>query len=638
LQYKDFISKKDYIDITRKAKEMCIPVAFLGKPDSDNMTVSFRTSDQDTMSKILDDLVKEKITERPETLSCFDVAETDIEGLQAELRKNDLAADFTQNEDGSYSCVYAKEDKRAFDLIKADYKKLHEEVVTNTEITAGNGYTTVKDLQSGREISFDGVMQKSELSETLQTQFGYDPIKANIAANKYGQGLTAEEQQKFFDKTPEVDKLKMNIKLENENPICKNFVFAETQLKTDGIARIAIVGKDGAVAALDQKTLLAAAKELEHPALTTLAEGERRFTGMLGYKLKGVPLVGSKIENALGNGIDNVRNLKDTLRTQLGISDNETLAAVLDKAVRVAVVNEKNSVANQNYSIHGEDKIGIERKSKDAFTVDMNGKQISFNFNDKKAAVAQLTAEIKQTRGGAITDNEAKKHAETIYKKAKSQSADKFVTARLPNLDKNGVRRGNDKLIGIEILAKTDTENTAKISTSGKDGKAVKIDLSKPVSENLAILQAELNVSPEKAAAVLATTYERAGLAPPKDELDKALGKDKITAAPIWKSLDITGEKDDKGYFLDLNNNGEKDFFEQVVVTESLETKRAKKADTDDNNSNNNSAVSRAKSDTPKSDAMKLDAPAKKLGVNENTPNMFGSGGGSGGKIGGRKG
>lgn len=176
--------------ITKRAKEYGIPVAFTGDKGKDNFYATVRKNDLPILERICTDMMKDKLAERPQELGNFKVQEWEVPFITSELNKHDLSAQFGKTESGEHFCLYEKADEKAILIARGEFVRKSEEVKKELSMDKDeNGYLTIKDLHSGREISFDAdaIPSREELSEQMQKEFGFDKNKADIACARFGE-------------------------------------------------------------------------------------------------------------------------------------------------------------------------------------------------------------------------------------------------------------------------------------------------------------------------------------------------------------------------------------------------------------------------------------------------------------------
>lgn len=406
-------------------------MAFTGDKGKDNLYAAVRKNDLPILERICTDMMKDKLAERPQELGNFKVQEWEMPFITSELNKHDLSAQFGKTESGEHFCLYEKADEKAILIARSEFVRKSEEVRKELSMDKDeNGYLTIKDLRSGREISFeaDSIPSREELSEQFQTQFGYDKNKADIACARFGEEhLQGAEKQKFFSNDPQqkFSKVDTNINLEGESILAKPYTCWRVTPKKDSIPRLIFRNTDGKFAVLNPE------KQTK-------------------------------------------KTMCDILSKQLGITDKKTLDALADKAVRVTDYYQRQNEENfsLNYTFEKKDFLtdrpeemdgmlrtneqgntytktlpvsgisnSIERTGQDSFTIessleivetDQNGETHSafdnrtlvLSFSDKKNAVAELTSMYREQ---GVPEHIAKPMAQDVFAKAQAQSPEKVL-------------------------------------------------------------------------------------------------------------------------------------------------------------------------------------------------------------------
>ena len=252
------------------------------------------------------DLMKDKLAERPQELGNFKVKDWEIPFITNELNNYDLSAQFGATKDGEKFCLYEKSNEKAIMIARNEFVKKCDELNSNRTVTKNEDFFVIQDKHSGKEISFEDVPSREELSEQIQKSFGYDKNKADIACSKFGEeNLQGEEKKKFFSKNPQnnFSKVDTNITLQNESIFTKNFTCWRVTPKSDSVPKIVFQDDNGKFAVLNPEKMTKA-------------------------------------------------KMADILQKSLLISDKKTIEALIDKAEKVSDYysrqDEKISVLNIN--------------------------------------------------------------------------------------------------------------------------------------------------------------------------------------------------------------------------------------------------------------------------------------------------
>lgn len=423
------LTKQDMKYLQNKAKEFKFPIAFTNQKGKDNIYASVRAEDMPLYKAACTEMMKEKLEARSNELSNFKVQEWEMPFITQELNKHDLSAQFGQTKSGEYFCLFDKKDEKAILIARGEFVRKCNEV--NKELSFDKdeeGFYTIKELRSGREISFENPPTKKELSSMIQEKFGYSEGKADISCAKFGEEqLQGSEKIKFFSNNPqnEFSKIDSNIELQGESIYAKDYSCWRFTPKTDSVPKLVYQDKDGSFAVLNPEKMT-----------------KKQMTVIL--------------------------------KEHLNITDNVIAAALVDKAVKVTDYynhqNEENFSHNYEFSkgdfdMSNPDEVkgmlrtdengntftkelpvsfaenDIQRTEKDSFTVnsniqiietDQNGEKhsshdtqsLKLSFSDKKNAISELTEMYKRQ---GVPERIAKQMAQDVFSKAEAQSAEKVL-------------------------------------------------------------------------------------------------------------------------------------------------------------------------------------------------------------------
>ena len=408
----DGYSNSDMKYIAVKAKEYGIPVAFTGKKGSDNVCAHVRDCDKAMFERICTELMQSKIKTKPDVLDNFKAERWEIDGIQRELSRHDLNANWGQTKDGEYFCLFEKADKKAVLMARNEFLRKCDEVENGLTIDKGeDSFYTLTD-KSGGVITFDTVPARSELSAMLQDKFGYDENKAEIACGKFGETLDGELRAKFFGSNPhnEFIKIENGVKVEGENILVKDYTCLRITPKADGVPCLVYRDSDNNFAVLNPEKMTR-------------------------------------------------KQMAEVIRDSLEIEDEKTVNALADKAAKVndyyAKQNSDNFVLAKSETIGDvqDDKSvelqsNIERLDKDkfqvvtsAYTREFTGLNVGesaatrgdetastntlvLSFSDKKTALSELQ---KMFAAQGLSAETAKQSAKEVFAKAQTQSAEKVL-------------------------------------------------------------------------------------------------------------------------------------------------------------------------------------------------------------------
>ena len=422
-------TKEDMKLIKKKAKEMGIPVAFTGKDGKDNIYANVRTSDLPIFQRICTDVMKDKVAANPQQLGNFKVQEWEMPFITAELNKHDLSASFGQTESGEHFCLFDKADEKAILIARSDFVRKCSEVEKEMSFDSDeNGNLTIKDLRTGKEISFDSSMSRDELSALIQEEFGYDENKAKIACAKFGEDmLSGEEKQKFFSSNPqnEFSKIDTNIKVEGESILTQDYSCWRLTPKSDKVPKIVFRDDDGNFAVLDPNKM--SRKEMAKVLENQLHITDEQTKNALIDKAERVHDYYSKQNTANMSAsytfdksdfdMSDPDVTKGMLRTDENGKTFTKQTPISDMNSRIERDNKKEFTVTSTVRTVETDEAGEHYTSSDTRTLHLS-------FSDKKNALKQLT-ELYKEQG--VPDHIAKQMAKETYAKAQAQSAEKVL-------------------------------------------------------------------------------------------------------------------------------------------------------------------------------------------------------------------
>lgn len=483
------LTKDDMKKLSKMAKKYGIPIAFTSDKNKENNYANVRTSDLQIFQKMCTDLMKNKLAERPQELGNFKVKDWEIPFITSELNNYDLSAQFGATKDGEKFCLYEKSDEKAIMIARNEFVKKCDELNANMTVTKNEDFFVIQDKHSGKEISFEDVPSREELSEQIQKSFGYDKNKADIACAKFGEeNLQGEEKKKFFSKNPQnnFSKVDTNITLQNENIYTKNFTCWRVTPKSDSVPKIVFQDENGRFAVLNPEKMTKA--KMADILQKSLLINDKKIIEALVDKAEKVSDYYSKQDE---------KNFSFDYKFSKSDFDMKNLE-IVSGMIRT---DENGNTFTKKLPI---DSISndIQRTRKDEFIVqstvnvlefDQNEKehissdtqQLVLSFSDKKNAVHQLT-ELYKKQG--IPEDVAKQISKEVFAKAESQSAEKVL---------------NIEEIRAETQAgKTETKVIVK---SGNKSEEVEIsDPEKAINE----ISEKFEVSPETAENVIEKVQE----------------------------------------------------------------------------------------------------------------------------------
>ncbi len=446
--------------LLKKAKEYGIPIAFQNEKEKDNHYATVRKSDLQVFKRMCTELMKDKLAERPKELGNFKVQPWEISHLTKELNKYDLPAQFGRTEKGEYFCLYDKSAEKTMMIARGLFIQKCKDINATIAFDRDEqGFITLKDLKSGKEISFDEIPSKEQLAVQINEKFGYNDLsKADIVCAKFGEEmLTGDDKKKFFSSEPqnEFSKIEANVQLEGENLLVKPYSCWRVTPKTDEVPKIVYRDDDGRFAILD-------------PGKMTAAQ------------------------------------MKEELTAAMGITDKKTLDAMVDKAVKVddyyARQGDENYIFSKqfakddfdmsdpeiNKNMYRTDENGntfakslpvdsvdceLERTGKDSFKVNSTVQSIeksadgtAFNhienqtlvlsFSDKKNALKELTDMLKKQ---GVPESNAVQIAKECFNRAENQSAEKVILLEEIRGDKPYYGENSELQVDFKVGNKKET-------------------------------------------------------------------------------------------------------------------------------------------------------------------------------------
>lgn len=434
------ISKEEASILAAKCKKCSIPIAFRNEKGKDNIYICLRESDTSMFKQLQTEMIKEKLESRPQELRNFKCNEWEIPFINAELKKNDLSAQFAQTKNGEYLAIYEAKDAKAIEIARSQFAQKAAEVEKNIVITRENDGFVIKDQITGNKCYVDENPNRTILSDRIQQGLGYDKNKADIVAQKFGQEmLLGEEKARYFSDEPtSAFSYVSKVSWENENKLARLYDCYYITPKEDGISRVVFQDED-------------------------------RFA-------------------VLNPPRQTKATMRDILKVQLGITNSEEQNALIEKAEHVAKINAKyRAIRGNNEDIHTHESsfskeafdltsiavasnmartdiqgntftktqpvdrvsTSIERKDVNTFEVkstafgtefDKDNKSyettqqmsLVLSLSRKKKAIEQLK-EMYISQG--VPESAAKDMAKSVFQKAELQSAEKVISIEKSNAD-----------------------------------------------------------------------------------------------------------------------------------------------------------------------------------------------------------
>ena len=429
------MSKEDMKLIAKSAKKYGISVAFLNPKNKESVYACVRNSDLPIFKKICAEVIKEKIVTQPEALGNFKCEKWQIPFLTAELKNLDVPAMFPRSEQGSF-CLFEKKDERLVKLAWNAFTKKAEELQKEVSFDRDEeGYYTIKDMRTGKEVSFDPSSRfwsQTRLSRELQTEFGYDENKANMCAAKFGEEmLQAEERKHFFSNSimNEFVEDPNPVKLEGENSLCQLYKCWYLRPKEEANAQIVFQDEEsGKFAALDVSKLSRA--QMREILSATLEISDEETLSALVDKAE---RVNSKFtrDHAVYYSSSRSFSEKDWKDSQLTVyTYSENGEETTKKMPPVKQVNQKIE-RNGGHSTFGRNTFTVECTfystvidEKGNESLKESERSLTLSLTNKKKSIHDLTEMYKKQ---GIPASIAKELAKEVFHKAEMQSPEKLV-------------------------------------------------------------------------------------------------------------------------------------------------------------------------------------------------------------------
>lgn len=431
------LTKADMQFIAQKAKRYGIPVAFSNAKSKDNIFATVRTGDLPLFKQLCTELMKSKIAERPQELGNFRCDAWEIPFLTTHFNKNDLSAQFIQTADGENLCIFEKQDEKAIKMTRDSFVQQCNDVKSDLAFDRDeSGYITIKNQKTGKEISFDQILDKKTLAAEMQKAFDWDEIKAQLGSARFGEEmLQAEQKEKFFSDGAHAQfkQVEANVTVEGEDPICKEYSCWRLTPKSDEQPRIVFASNDAGFAILQPE------KMTRQQMRSTLGSSLHISDD---HTLKALIEKAEKVSDFYVKQDSNYFTHTYTFRkSDFDLSDPQVASGMLrtdDHGNRLAKALPVTEVSNS-----------INRIDRDAFTVtsstqsietDQDGvnhpvtdqQQRTLSFSDKKNAITELKDMYKQQ---GVPEHVATQLAKDVFAKAKAQSAEKVLQIQELKLD-----------------------------------------------------------------------------------------------------------------------------------------------------------------------------------------------------------
>ncbi len=361
------ISVRDMEAIAAKAKDYDIPVSFIGKGENaENVTLAFRTDDKAAVDQILNEVMTEKLTVKPDDYLMFEMNNLgEAQTMEAMLKENDIPADIAIGANGKYMCIYEAKNAEVLKIIKEDLKETHENISKGFEIENNGKKYTLTDKNAEKTITLSSLPTKEKLMRICREQFGFSEHKAAVAANKFESTLSGDRLKYFRTDTRQtalLNNFERNIHLKDDSLLVKPYSFTRANFSSDNVNRYLVTNGEKAAALIPDKM--------------------------------------SREEMA------------DAVRYKLGVTDPETIKAIVDKTEKIEVANKVAEIKKEAEIAKQNGDIAIERRSEKFFEASQGAERKSYDLTDKKQSIKAL-----QNDFGISSEK-----AERIFQKAQNQS------------------------------------------------------------------------------------------------------------------------------------------------------------------------------------------------------------------------
>ena len=455
------LTKEDMKFIAKKAKAYGIPVAFSNERSKDNIFASVRTADLPLFKQICTELMKSKIAERPQELGNFHCEAWEIPFLTAHLNKNDLSAQFIQTSDGKNLCVFEKKDRKAIELTRDTFVRQCNEVKSDLAFDRDEaGFITIKNLKTGKEISFDEIPDKKTLAENMQKAFGYDDIQSKIAAARFGEEmLTGEQKAKFFSDSAqqEFKQVDANIMVEGEDSVCKEYQCWRVTPKADERPRIVFQNDNGEFAVLEPEKMTR--RQMRAVLNEQLGISDRKVQDALIHKAESIASFHAQSEAHTAEytfkksdfDLSDVRNAMGLRKT------DEQGNTISSRKLPISSMNSEITRTEKDFFRVDSTVTAIETDANGVDHEVHDKQQLVLSFSDKKSSLQQLR-EMYESQG--VPAHVAKQMAKEVFKKAEMQSPEKPIQ----------IQEVREKSMTVAYGT-----HTAEVSTADKQAAASKI-------------------------------------------------------------------------------------------------------------------------------------------------------------------
>jgi len=420
------ISRDDAKKIAEMAKEYGVPVAFTNSKSDKNIHLNVRSSDSKMLRQMMSDLMNDKISNQSQSIGNFKVNAWEIPYLTNELNKYNLNAQFGKTKDGEYFCMFEKADQKALLIARGEFIRKYNEVKKDFIVDKDEeGFFTLKDIHSGKEISFDDTKKSyNELTKEIQRELGYDENKAAIAAAKFGEENFEGEIKKDYFSNPqnETRDFVSNITFEDDDIYTIPYNCLRIVPKEDNMSRIVFASSEGRFAVIDPNM---GRSEIENALKSQLGIDDAKELDSLASKAEKAILHYDIIDNKEKYHSEYSFNKSDFNMSDLNVVSNlkrEEDGHTYTRSLPVDSLEiEIDRTGNDRFTVHSS-AVHAEINEEQKYSKKIEKESISCGFSDKKKAIHELE-QLFIAQG--IPEASAERAAHDAFAKAESQEIER---------------------------------------------------------------------------------------------------------------------------------------------------------------------------------------------------------------------
>ena len=587
------LTQEDKQFIAKKAKAYGIPVAFSNEKSKNHVFARVRTSDLPLFKQICTEMMQSKIAEHPQKLGNFNCKAWEIPFLTEHLKKRDLAAQFIQTSGGKNLCVFDIKQKSTFQEVYDDFTAQCIEVKKDLSFDREEaGFITIRNQRTGKDISFDVLPDKKSLAAKMEEAFGYDEIKAKIAAARFGEEMLQGKAKKdYFEDSAQREciQVESNVFLTKEDsqgneinidPLpCRAYECWRVIPKSDERPRLIYRNDDGEFAILEPTKMTRV--QMRHALKEQLGVTDRQTQDALIFKAECIESHYAQKEAHTAEYTFSKDDFDLTdVRYTMGLrKTDEQGNTIYTKQLPISSMSSEINRTEKDFFRVDSTVTSVE---KDANGVDHkrhDTQHLVLSFSDKKSSLQQLR-EMYVAQG--VPDHVAKKMAKDVFRNAELQNPDKTIqiqevrekamtvaygthTAEVSMSDKKAAADRIIETFGVPAeTADIIVEKAAEIKEKPLEVTAVSPEQIKPAQTATPEEQAEkkkritafsqaANISEEQAERILQKAKEQAQIGDADENVgfhtvmgDVYLGTQENFTASVAESLGVTTEEADQ--------------------------------------------------------------------------------------------